>query len=145
MMRVMDATRVRFVALIEWLLAAIVIVGATMLGSILIRDSRTMQAVTPVIAGEYREPEVPPGVPARAVSLPILLLAHGKEVRIGATAADVSAQLGEAAQIGADELQRTTGVERVVRFYNYAGTLFVLVFDGSGSNGQLRVSSIYLQ
>lgn len=141
----MDTTRRRVVALVEWMLAAILIVSAASVISIVIREARRVEAVTPVIAGEYVAPDVPPGVPARAVSVPILLLPHGKEINIGATAADVTAQLGAAAQIGSDELQRTNGFARTVRFYSYAGTLFVLVFEGREDGGNMRVASIYLQ
>jgi hypothetical protein len=71
----MQATRVRFVSLLEWAAAAIVVAALATLGTIVAREFRMVNAVTPVIAGDSRpDPPVPVGVPSRAVSVPVLLL-----------------------------------------------------------------------
>ena len=127
----MQATRVRFVSFLEWIVAAGVVATVATLGSIVVREIRTVNAVTPVIAGEsLPDSPVPAGVPSRAVSVPMLLLPEGlggsrwrpagcDRRPAGRCIRDPSA----GGRIGARH------GERMTRFYEYAGTRFVLVFE----------------
>ena len=73
----MEATRVRFGAIVEWAVAAAAIVAVVALASFADREVRTVSAVTPVIAREVaaagRRHRRPPflRVPSR---VPMLLL-----------------------------------------------------------------------
>jgi hypothetical protein len=143
----MEATRARFGSAIEWLLAAAFIIAALVVGSIVVRELRIVSAAMPVIA---REPQpaaaaIPAGVPARAVSVPVLLLPDKKEVRVGDTVAQVAARLGRAAEVGSQVVERSRFGERLTRFYEHAGTRFVLVFEPFEAGGQPKVAAIYLQ
>jgi hypothetical protein len=142
----MEATRARFGSAIEWLLAAAFIVAALVVASIVVRELRTVSAAMPVIAGEPQpSPAVHAGVPARAVSVPVLLLSSKKEVRVGDTVSAVAARLGRDAEVGSQIVEPARFGDRLTRFYEQGGTRFVLVFEPFESGGQPKVAAIYLQ
>jgi hypothetical protein len=97
----MQATRVRVESALEWGLAAAFIVGALGVGSLVVREVRSVSAVMPVIAREAPAPAVipPAAVPPRAVSLPVMLLSDGNAVRVGESLSDVAATLGRQAEV----------------------------------------------
>ena len=68
----------------------------------------------------------------------------GKEIRVGDTAVAVAARLGRAAEVGKQDVDRGTLGERLTRFYEYAGSKFILVFEPFERNGEARVAAIYL-
>lgn len=141
----MEATRVRFESFVEWAVAAAFIAAMLAVSSLVVREFRTVSAVMPVIARESLPPAAPAGVPSRAVSVPVLLLADGREVRVGDTLPAVAARLGRQAEVGAHSVQRTPQGETLVRFYEHAGTQFVLVFEPFEWGGEPKVAAIYLQ
>jgi hypothetical protein len=140
----MEAIRVRFGSILEWALAACVVAGAAMLVSVAVGALPYVRPVVPVIAGEAPVDDMPAGVPPRSVSVPMLLLGNGREIRLGDRAAEVAARLGDAAQMMSESLDRSEVRERITRFYNYLGTQFVLVFEDAGRNDS-RVAAIYLR
>jgi hypothetical protein len=141
-----EAARIRIGAIVEWVVAAAFILAALVVGSIVVREFRTVRAVAPVIAREAPAP-VPPtpaGVPARAVSVPVLLFSDGKEVRVGDTVTTIGARLGRDAETGTPAIERAPNGERVTRFYQYGGTRFVLVFEPFERDAEARIAAIYL-
>jgi hypothetical protein len=132
--------------LVEWLIAAAFLVGILAVGSLVLRElsapSRVRAALPPVAAPDVAS--IPPAVPSRAVSVPVLPLQDGKEVRVGQTAGMVAASLGRSAESGRQEVDGGTLGERLTRFYEYAGTQFILVFEPFERNGEPRVAAIYL-
>jgi hypothetical protein len=145
----MDAVRVssrlRLAPIIEWLIAAAFLVATITVASLVVRELRGPVRVTadapvarPLVAS------IPPAVPARAVSVPVLPFLDGKEIRVGETAATVATRLGRAAESGRQEVDRGTLGERLTRFYEYAGSRFILVFEAFEQNGEARVAAIYL-
>lgn len=142
----MKATRVRFESFVEWAVAAAFIVAMLAAGSVAVRDFRTVNAVTPVIAREaLPDAPVPAGVPSRAVSVPVLLLADGKAIRVGDSLSAVALLLGRQAEVGTQSVERSPNGERLARFYEHAGTRFVLVFEPFQHHAEPRVGAIYLQ
>jgi len=141
----MEATRVRFGSILEWLLAAAVVAAAAALVSMAFGEMRNVRAVVPVIAGEAPADDVPAGVPPRSVSVPMLLLGNGLHVRLGDRASEVAARLGDVPQVISESLDRSEVRERVTRFYNYLGTQFVLVFEDFERNADMKVAAIYLR
>ena len=145
----MDAVRgshrLRLAPLVEWLVAAAFLCATVAVASLVIRELRGPASVS-VSAAAARPlvASIPPGVPARAVSVPILPFLDGKEVRIGETAASIAARLGRAAEVGKQDVDRGTLGERLTRFYDYAGSKFILVFEPFERNGEVRVAAIYL-
>ena len=142
----MQATRVRFVSFLEWAVAAVVLAAVAALGSIVAREIRTLDAVTPVIAGDtLPDPPGPAGVPSRAVSVPILLLGDGNIVRVGERLETVAARLAGAFEIRPHSVERAPNGERLPRFLEYAGARVVLVFEPFAAKGEPRIAAIYLQ
>ena len=78
------------------------------------------------------------------MSVPVLPFLDGKEIRIGETVSAVAARLGRAAESGRQEVDRGSLGERLTRFYEYAGSRFILVFEPFERNGEARVAAIYL-
>src|SRR4029453_13010134 len=95
-----------------------------------IRTSDTAPAARPLVAS------IPPAVPARAVSVPVLPFLDGKEIRVGETQSAVAARLGRAAEIGRQEIDRGSLGERLTRFYEYSGSRFILVFEPFDRHGK---------
>lgn len=140
------ATRVRFESFIEWAVAAAFIVAIAAAGALVVREFRTVNAVTPIIAREVPPDSlVPAGVPSRAVSVPVLLLADGKSIRVRESLSSVAQRLGRQAEVGVQSVERAPNGERLIRFYEHAGTRFVLVFEPFEREAEPRIAAIYLQ
>jgi hypothetical protein len=140
----MVATRARVSSLLEWLAALACIVAVAAIGSVLLRDVRSVSALTPVIAHEEVIPDPPAVIPARSVSVPVLLLGDGSELRVGDTAAELSKRLATAAEVAPPAVDRTEAGERVTRFYVQGGQRFAVVLEPLAGDGQVRVAAIYL-
>jgi hypothetical protein len=143
----MDAVRAsaRLAPLVEWLIAAAFLAATIAVCSLVVRELRgpvriaaAAPAARPLVAS------IPPAVPARAVSVPVLPFLDGKEIRVGETASAVATRLGRAAESGRQDVDRGTLGERLTRFYEYAGSKFILVFEPFERNGEARVAAIYL-
>lgn len=142
----MQATRVRFESFVEWAVAAAFIVAALAAGSVVVREFRTVNAVTPVIAREAVPPaSVPAGVPSRAVNVPVLLLADGNVIRVGDSLSEIALRLGRQAEAGRQSVDAAPNGERLTRFYDHVGTRFVLVFEPLQRDAEPRIAAIYLQ
>jgi hypothetical protein len=143
----MEAIRARFGSALEWLVAAAFIVAVVAVVSIVWRELRTVSATLPVSAHESpADATVPPAsVPARAVSVPVLLLPGGAAVRVGEGVAAIAARLGRQAEVGTQTVERARFGERLTRFYEHLGTRFVLVFEPFEEKGEPKVAAIYLQ
>jgi hypothetical protein len=143
----MEATRARFGSAIEWVLAAAFIAAAALIGSNIVGELRTMNAAVPVSAREAASTPtiMPAGVPPRAVSVPVLLLTGRKEVRVGDTASEIATLLGRSAEVGTQAVERAPYGERLIRFYEYEDTRFVLVFEPFEKGGEPKVGGIYLR
>lgn len=143
----MEATRVRVTSILEWAVAAVLILAALAVSSIVAREFRTVAAATRVIADEVPAPVLPApaGVPSRAVSVPMLLLSDGREVRVGESLAQIASRLGRQAEVGMESVERAANGERLTRFYEHAGSRFVLVFEPFARDTEPRIAAIYLQ
>jgi hypothetical protein len=142
--RPMDGTRAPVSSLFEWLAALACILAVMAIGSVLMRDIGTVTAVAPVIAHEEALPDPPATVPPRSVSVPVLLLADGSELRVGDPASTASMHLGAAAEVAPPAIDRTTFGERVTRFYAQNGQRFVVVLQPLSGDRDVRVAAIYL-
>ena len=138
-------TRLSIAPIIEWVVAAAFLFATVAVASLVVRELQGPTRMTaaapparPLVAS------MPPSVPPRAVSVPVLPFLDGKEIRIGATAAAVAESLGRAAESGRQEVDRGTLGERLTRFYEYGGSRFILVFEPFERNGEPRVAAIYL-
>jgi hypothetical protein len=140
----MVPTRARVSSLLEWVAAVACIIGLAAVGSVIVRDLRTVSAVAPVIANEEAAADPPASIPARSVSVPVLLLANGAELRVGDTAAEISKKLAGQSEVAPAAIDRTASGERVTRFYAVNGQRFAVVLEPLAGDGQVRVGAIYL-
>jgi hypothetical protein len=146
----MDALRVRprlrLTPVFEWVVAALFLFATFAVGSMIVRELRPSPKARPTAASLARPivASIPAAVPTRAVSVPVLPFLDGKEVRVGETVSAVAARLGRAAEVGRQEIDRGSLGERLTRFYEYAGSRFILVFEPFERNGEVRVAAIYL-
>ena len=138
----MDATR-RLGAFLEWVVAAVTVVAVLAAGAIVMRQVRTVTTVIPAIAVEAPSPLIaaPAAIPPGAISLPVLVFADGKEVRVGETLSAVVSRFGRGA--GAPVVERAPNGERVTRAYEYGGRLFQLVFEPFAKDEEPRLAAIY--
>jgi hypothetical protein len=142
----MEATpvRVRLGSALEWFVAALFLLATCGVGVLIFRELR-MTPAAPVQA-EARVPDaLPAAIPARAISVPVLLLLDGKQVKVGDTVDAVARSLGRSSEVGRQLADRGALGDRLTRFYDYSGTRFVLVFEPFERNGSMRVAGIYLQ
>jgi hypothetical protein len=141
----MQALRLRLASALEWGVAAAFLAATLAVGSLILHDlgGRTLRAAAPPAAAPAVR-AVPVAVPAGAVSVPVLPFQDGKEIRVGATVAAVTAALGRSAESGREESDPGRLGQRLTRFYEYSGFRFIVVFEPFERNGEPRVSAIYL-
>ena len=138
-------SRLRIAPIVEWMVAAAFLFATVAVASLVVKELRgPARITTSTPAARPLVASMPSAVPPRAVSVPVLPFIDGKEIRIGATAAAVATSLGRAAESGRQEVDRGTLGERLTRFYEYAGSRFILVFEPFERNGEARVAAIYL-
>jgi hypothetical protein len=142
----MEATpvRVRLGSALEWFVAALFLVATCGVGVLIVRELR-MTPAAPVQAAAQGGDSLPSAIPARAISVPVLLLHDGKQVKVGDSVEAVAATLGRGSEVGRQLADRGAHGDRLTRFYDSAGTRFVLVFEATERNGALCVAGIYLQ
>lgn len=142
----MEATpvRVRLGSALEWFMAALFLAGTCALGVLIVRELQ-MAPAAPVEAAVKAADSLPAAIPARAISVPVLLLHDGTQVAVGDSVEAVAKSLGRGAEVGRQIADRGARGDRLTRFYDSAGTRFVLVFEQTDRGGALRVAGIYLQ
>ena len=137
--------RFRLAPVFEWVVAALFLIATLAVGSMILRELSPSQPGRGVVpAARPLVASIPAAVPQRAVSVPLLPFLDGKEIRIGESVSAVAARLGRAAESGRQEIDRGSLGERLTRFYEYAGSRFILVFEPFERNGEARVAAIYL-
>jgi len=143
----MEATpvRVRLGSALEWFVAALFLVATCGVGVLIVRELRMTPAAPVQAAAGQPADSLPSAIPARAISVPVLLLRDGKQVKVGDSVEAVAASLGRGAEVGRQLADRGAHGDRLTRFYDSAGTRFVLVFESTERNGAMRVAGIYLQ
>ena len=141
----MDAARFGFGAIVEWAVAAAAILAVVALASFADREVRTVTAVTPVIAREASPQAIAPpaAIPPGAISVPLLLLGDGTNIKIGDTASQVAARLRRTAESTPPSVERAPHGERVTRTYEQQGLRFRLVFEPLDKGAEPRVAAIY--
>jgi hypothetical protein len=145
----MDVVRARLGSAVEWVVAAAFLLATLAVGSMVLRELRAAASVGPdtarAAAVVSAASALPAHVPGRAVSVPLLILAPEKEVKVGDTAERVAAVLGREAETGVQQSDIGPVGERTTRYYDYSGTRFALVFESPERGGSLKVTAIYLQ
>jgi len=113
-----EVTRARFGSLLEWAVAAACALAIATLGSLIFQGLRTPRGIVRVnveAAEAAPMPDPPAAIPARAVSVPLILLNDGTELRVGERESTISAKVKRAWQTGVETLERTTAGTRITR------------------------------
>jgi len=142
-----DATGARFGSLLEWLVAAACILGVLGIGSVIVREFRSVAAVAPVIAHEDTVPEPPAAIPAGSVAVPVVLLPDGAQLHVGDSAADLMSRVGQSREVAPASIERLGGGsaagERVTRFYQIDGRRFAVVLAPQAGDEQVRIVALF--
>lgn len=140
----MDTTRTSLRGVAEWVVAAGILVALLAAGSVALREFRSVGAVTPVSDREAVAQVPTAAVPARAVSVPVLLLPDFLEIRVGDAAGAVMQRLARFATPAPPSSEQGPNGERQTRILEYAGVRFVLVLEPFEQDTEPRVAAIYL-
>ena len=143
----MDVVRARVGSAVEWVVAAVFLLATLAVASLVLRELRAAASATPpaAISASVSAAALPAHIPEKAVSVPLLILAPEKEIRVGDTAARVAAVLGREAETGVQQSDVGPSGERTTRFYDFSGTRFALVYESAERGGSHKVTAIYLQ
>ena len=136
----MEERRLRIApSLLEWLAAAL-----CMIGLIAVISGPVQRMLGPRVEASLVEHKaLPPGVPAGATVVPVMLLPDGRELRQG----DGHARLEEVLPTrlaGTPQVSEGAFGARHTRIYTVAGAKFYVVCEKTEPNGQMKVSGIYL-
>lgn len=139
----MDATRARLSfeehhvsARVEWAIATAILAVAVLVAALLVRELR----VAPWALDRTPESPAATVMPREAVSVPVLVLAAGREVHVGEARADAVASLGSLTLLKRTEEPGRLGAREV---RSYQGV--TLVLEPFERAGDPRVAAIYLQ
>jgi hypothetical protein len=141
----MDASRPRLGPAFEWVVAAAFLLATAAVAWLIVSEMRAVR--TPPMPRQEREgaPVAEPAtVPAGAISVPVLILLDGTEVRVGDTLRKVTDHLGAGTDVESGAGKSRFG-ERVTRAFEQGSTRFVLVFEPFERNGEPRVTAIFLR
>jgi hypothetical protein len=129
-------TTLRLSAAAEWLVAALFLLATLSVAVLIVRELTRQPARQrrPGRLGAARA--CPPAMPAGAVSVPVLALADGTELRVGQTLSAIASRLGRSAESGRQEVDAGLLGERLTRFYDFRGQQFILVFEPAERLGE---------
>jgi hypothetical protein len=146
----MEVTRARFGSLLEWAVAALCAFALLIVGSWMLKELH--RAPTPIVpvAAEGFDAAVttvlpPAAVPSRVVSVPIVLLSSGLELRVGESESSAAGKLNASWRAGDDMLERAAGGTRITRAYDDGARKFQIVLDPAADGVERRVSAIYVR
>jgi hypothetical protein len=141
----MDASRPRLGSAFEWVVAAAFLLATAAVAWLIVSEMHAVRTLpVPRQERESAPATEPAAVPAGAISVPVLILLDGTEVRVGDTLRKVTDRLGAGTDVESGAGRSRFG-ERLTRSFEQGGTRFVLVFEPFERNGEPRVTAIYLR
>lgn len=136
-----EERRLRVGSVFEWLAAALAVVLLVWLVSVPIQRVLGPRVEAALIEAPTA---VPPGVPASATSVPLILLLDGREIRQGDPMSQVDSILPESLAEGAPLLSTGGLGERRTRAYVADSARFYIVSERLEPGGPIKVSGIYV-
>jgi len=121
-----EGTRFQLVGLLEWVIAAALVVAMLAVGSVVSRDFRSVRPVVPVIAGAARSAVFPALARPGAVAVPMLVLPDGRTIKVGDPESALEF-LGTRAESAPAAFERFDSGQRELRTYQYSGMDFMVV------------------
>lgn len=137
----MEGPRLRIAWFFEWLAAGAAVIAVIWLLSVPVQrvlGPRVDASLVDVPTG------LPPGIPAGATSVPVLMLLDGREVRTGVSQSRLNAIVPDRFADGPAHVSAGEFGERRTRAYLVDGTRFYIVFERLERGGPMRVTGVYL-
>lgn len=137
----MEERRLRVVSFFEWLVAGVGVIALVWLLSVPVQRAlgpRVDAALVDVPSG------LPPGIPAGATSVPVLVLLDGREVRTGVLLSRFNSIVPERFADGPAHVSAGEFGERRTRAYLVDGTRFYVDFERLERGGPMRITGVYL-
>jgi len=128
-------------SLFEWLAAAAAVLVLLWVISVPVQRALGPQVEAALIDAPN---SLPPGIPATAVSVPLILLLDGREIRRGDLMSHADAVLPDKTAEGAPLVGTGELGERITRAYLVDGTQFYLVYERLEPGGAMKVAGVYL-
>lgn len=136
----MEERRVRIGSLFEWVAAAAAVLMLAWLISVPVQ-----RLLGPRVEATIDAPtSLPPGVPAGATSVPVMLMLDGREIRHGELHTRLEQLFPKHAKTPALQLSEGQFGERQTRVYEVDGTRFFVVCERLEAGGPIRVAGIYV-
>ncbi len=137
----MDERRVRVGAFFEWLVAATGVIALIWVLSVPVQrliGPRVDAALVDVPTAS------PPGVPAGATNVPVVMLLDGREIRTGDLQSRLTTLLPEKLADGPAHVSSGEFGERHTRAYLVDGTRLYIVCERLERGGPMRVTGVYI-
>jgi hypothetical protein len=136
-----EERRLRIGSLFEWVLAAFGVFLLIWLISVPVQ-----RLIGPRVEAALVETSngLPPGIPAGATNVQVMLLLDGREIRSGLLQTRLNTLLPEKFADGPAHLSSGEFGERRTRAYVVDGTRFYVVSERLEPNGPMRVAGVYL-
>jgi hypothetical protein len=141
----MKKSRSQVRSVVEWVVAASVLLALAGVGLNLFGQLRKVTPVTQVIALEPEAPLPPSIVPSRAVAVPLLALAGNVSIQVGEFAADVLDRIEGLVIPHANAVERLQNGDRITHEFGHAGGRFFLVTEPSAAGTPPRVTGIFIR
>jgi hypothetical protein len=127
--------------LVEWLAAAAGVLLLVWLISVPVQ-----RALGPRVEASLAEvpSRTPPGIPAGAAHIPVMLLGDGRELRAGDLHTRLTSLLPERLADGPPQVTAAEFGERHTRLYVIDGTKVYVVCERTEPAGPMRVAGIYV-
>ena len=135
-MRARTAARSAF----EWITAASIVLAAAWFSS----DLARLWIGPEVPGGSSAEPAVAPGVPKDALSVSLLVLLDGREIRTGLTHAELEALLPNGHAVQKPDVGASPAGSRLTQVYSEGGRMFFVTCERADDTGVMRVARIYV-
>ena len=126
--------------LVEWLVAALAVLGLVWIVSGPVRRTLGPRGDASLI--EQRD--LPPGVPAGATVVPVMLLPDGRELRQGDPHMRLEEVLPTRLADGPPQVTEGQFGARYTRSYALSGIKFFVVCEKADPDGPVKVAGIYL-
>lgn len=135
-MRARTAARSAF----EWVTAASIVLAAAWFSS----DLARVWIGPKVPLSSSAEPAVAPDVPEGAISVSLLVLLDGREIRTGLTHAQLESLLPNRQAVQKPHVSATPAGTRLRQAYSDGGRMFFVTCERADDTGVMRVARIYV-
>jgi hypothetical protein len=139
-----EQRELRVMSLVEWLAAALCAVALIWIISVPIQRALGPSVQAAIAEVDVTSQTTPPGVPAGATVVPIMLMLDGREIRQGDLRSKVDGILPHRFADGPAVISSSQYGERHAMPYLVNGVRFYVVCERFEPNGQMKVSGIYL-